>query len=215
MTLSRSYFFYNSLLINGYRLLRSFCLSISLLMSFDLSASGNPIAGEEKAAICIECHGIDGETEDPLVPKLNGQYEEFLYNQVMQYITGTRFDTVMGKVVNKVKPSTEDIADIAAYYSKLPMMSGDGVLTDAGKRGKDLFFRRQCNFCHNDHDDTLKIYIRKTARVGGQNKAYLYKSLKDIQEGIRKADNYNLMERILRSLTDDEIDDVSEFISSL
>jgi len=185
------------------------------LISFGLSAGGNAIVGEKKAVICIECHGIDGATEDPIVPKLNGQYEEFLYEQVMQYLTGDRFDTVMGKVVNKVKPSTQDIEDIAAYYSKLPMMSGNGVLTDVGKRGQDIFFRRQCNFCHNDHDDSVNIYIRKTARVGGQNKEYLYKSLKDIQDGIRRADEFNLMERILKQLTDDEIDALAEFVSSL
>ncbi|MDH5611783.1 MAG: hypothetical protein OEY66_04940 [Gammaproteobacteria bacterium] len=180
-----------------------------------LYADGNPVIGEKKAEICIECHAIDGDTKDQLVPKLNGQYENFLYIQTMQYVTGARFDTVMGKVINKVKPSAEDISDISAYYSRLPMMSGDGVLTDNGRLGRDVFFIHQCNFCHNDHDDSVKIYISKTARVGGQNKGYLYKSLKDIQEGIRKADNYNLMNRILKQLTDNEIDAVAEFLSTL
>ena len=111
--------------------------------------------------------------------------------------------------------STQDVADIAAYYSMLPMMSGSGDLTDVGKMGKDLFFSNNCNFCHNDYDDNADIYIRKTARVGGQNKEYLHKSLKDIQEGIRRADTYNLMKRVLSQLTDDEIDALAEFLSVL
>ena len=197
-------------------LFRNICLLAILTMaSFGLGASGNPIAGEEKAEICMECHGNGGVTEDPIVPKLNGQYADFLYNQVMQYISGSRFNTVMGKVINKVKPSNEDVADIAAYYSMLPMMSGSGDLTDVGKMGKALFFSNNCNFCHNDYDDNADIYIRKTARVGGQNKEYLYKSLKDIQEGIRRADTYNLMKRVLSQLTDDEIDALAEFLSVL
>ncbi|MDH5571360.1 MAG: cytochrome c4 [Gammaproteobacteria bacterium] len=172
-------------------------------------------SGQKKANICTECHSIDGTTPDPIVPKLNGQNKDFLYKQTMQYVTGKRFDTVMGKVINKIKPSTEDISDIAAYYASLPIMSGNKILSAEGISGKAIFISKKCNFCHNDADRSVEIQVKKTVVIGGQNKAYLFKSLKDIQEGIRMADAYNLMQRVLKKMTDDEINDVSDYLSTL
>jgi len=180
-----------------------------------LYAKGDPVAGEIKAEVCMQCHEPDGTTADPIVPKLNGQNQDFLFRNAMQYNHGERYDIVMKKVVNKVQPSTEDLADITAYYASLPMMSGNGIITAEGLRGKELFARWNCRFCHNDEDRSKKIFISKTAVIGGQNREYLYKSLKDIQENVREADQFNLMERVLKKMTDDDIQALSEYLSSL
>lgn len=198
----------------------SFLLLFLILNPCLLYAKGDPAAGEIKARICTQCHSVDGVNPDPLVPILNGQNQNFLYNNGMQYTTGKRFDIVMAKVIGKVLPSEEDIADITAYYANLPLMSGrkmsdSKIMTEEALQGKGIFINRNCVFCHNDDDRKNKIYIRKTAVIGGQNKAYLYKALKDIQEGIRRADEFNLMERVLKKMTDDEISAVSEYLSEL
>lgn len=178
-------------------------------------AKGDPAIGKIKAEICTQCHSVDGVNPDPLVPILNGQNQDFLYNNGLQYTTGKRFDVVMAKVIDKVRLNEKDVADITAYYSSLPLMSGNKAMTEEGLLGKDIFINRNCVFCHNDDDRKKKIYISKTAVIGGQNKAYLYKALKDIQEGIRGADDFNLMKRVLEKMTDDEISAVSEYLSAL
>lgn len=194
---------------------RIYSLLFLVLLPCGLYAKGDPVIGEIKAEICMQCHEPDGTTADPIVPKLNGQNQAFLYRNAMQYNHGERYDIVMKKVINKIRPSAEDIADITAYYSSLPIMTGNGIITAEGERGRDLFGTYNCRFCHNDEDRSKGIYISKTAVIGGQNKEYLYKSLKDIQEGIRKADQFNLMERVLNKMTDDDIGALSEYLSSL
>ncbi|MCW8831057.1 MAG: c-type cytochrome, partial [Gammaproteobacteria bacterium] len=97
----------------------------------------------------------------------------------------------------------------------LPMMAGDGIITAEGEIGKAIFAKYNCRFCHNDENRNDKIFISKTAVIGGQNKAYLYKSLKDIQQDVREADQFNLMERVLNHMTDDQIRALAEYLSAL
>ncbi len=194
---------------------RFYSLLFLVLLPCGLYAKGDPAVGEIKSEICQQCHSQDGNNADVIVPKLNGQDQAFLYRNAMQYNHGERYDIVMKKVIDKVRPSAEDIADITAYYASLPIMRGNGIMTAEGERGMDLFGTYNCRFCHNDQDRTKSIYISKTAVIGGQNKKYLYKSMKDIQENIREADQFNLMERVLNHMTDEDIWALAEYVSSM
>jgi len=194
---------------------RFYLLLFLVLLPCGLYAKGDPAVGEIKSEVCKQCHEEDGNTADEIVPKLNGQNQAFLYRNAMQYNHGERYDIVMKKVMNKVRPSAEDIADITAYYASLPMMRGNGLITAEGERGKALFAKYNCRFCHNDENRNEMIFISKTAVIGGQNKAYLYKSLKDIQLDVREADQFNLMERVLNHMTDDDIRALAEYVSGI
>ncbi|MDJ0806396.1 MAG: hypothetical protein QNJ78_06130 [Gammaproteobacteria bacterium] len=187
-----------------------FCLILN-----QVHAAGDPQRGREKALPCGECHGFDGVTPDPVIPRLDGQDQDFLIYQIELYQKGQRFDTVMGEVFDKVNLTDADIEDITAFYASLPRMSDKKPLTVIGLRGREVFRNKNCLFCHNDYDLNQDIMISKTAVIGGQNREYLFKSLKDIQQGIRRADEFNLMHRVLRQMSDKDIYAVSEFLSSL
>jgi cytochrome c553 len=190
-------------------------LVLICLILNQVHAAGDPQSGSQKALLCSECHGFDGFTPDPIIPRLNGQDQDFLKRQIAMYQNGQRFDSVMNEVLEKVKLKDADIEDITAFYASLPRMSDRKPLTDDGLRGKQVFRQKNCLFCHNDYDLNQDIMIAKTAVIGGQNRDYLFKSLKDIQQGTRRADEFNLMQRVLKQMSDDDIYAVSEFLSSL
>ena len=78
-------------------------------------AGGDPVAGKTKAVVCSACHGIDGNSINPLWPKLAGQHEAYLAKQIRAFRDGVRVDPTMAPMVSILKE--EDIDDIAAFYA--------------------------------------------------------------------------------------------------
>ena len=73
--------------------------------------------GKEKSTLCAACHGKDGNSTNPLNPKLAGQHAAYLVKQMRAFRDGGRLDPIMGQMV--VGLTDEDIRDLAAYYSSL------------------------------------------------------------------------------------------------
>ena len=78
-------------------------------------AGGDPAAGKAKAVVCSACHGVDGNSTNPIWPKLAGQHEVYLAKQIRAFKSGERTDATMAPMMNLIKE--EDIDDIAAYYA--------------------------------------------------------------------------------------------------
>lgn len=83
--------------------------------------------GERKAAQCVACHGILGETDQPMFPDLGGQNEGYLAQQLYDFRSGERYDPVMSPIAQSL--SDQDIADLALYYAHIP----DGAVEDDDK----------------------------------------------------------------------------------
>jgi cytochrome c553 len=87
-------------------------------------ASGNPVAGKKAfeatkgadgnpKAACTSCHGAGGNAPLEGMPKLAGQYPDYLSNALHEYRSGKRSNAVMG---GQAKGLTDtEIADITAY----------------------------------------------------------------------------------------------------
>ena len=78
-------------------------------------AGGDAEAGKQKAMICAACHGVDGNSINPIWPKLAGQHEAYLAKQIRAFRSGERTDPTMAPMVSILKE--EDIDDIAAFYA--------------------------------------------------------------------------------------------------
>ena len=185
-----------------------------LLFSYDAAVAGDPVKGKTKAALCIGCHVPDGHNPDPLIPNLSGQVADYIIEELLDYQTGRRRDPIMSAIV-KTLTSTEDLLDISAYYAALPRMSGSGRSTASGKRGKALFEHERCIFCHGDAGISDAPFLEGAPVIGGQNKQYLLKTLKDIRAGKREADKFGLMKKVLSRQSDEDIEAIAEFTSSL
>src|SRR5580693_2653926 len=75
-------------------------------------------AGRQKAETeCAPCHGKDGISEQPTVPSLGGQKNDYVVLALYQFRLGHRPSEVMGPIA---KPLTDnDLGNLAKYYSSL------------------------------------------------------------------------------------------------
>lgn len=94
-----------------------------LLQAFAVSSAhafeGDAQQGRIKAETCLGCHAIPSYTNTyPMyhVPKVGGQNEAYIISALLAYRSGQRaHDTMHG---NAQSLSDQDIADIAAFFSK-------------------------------------------------------------------------------------------------
>ena len=87
----------------------------ALALAGPVHAAGDAAAGKTKAVVCSACHGIDGNSINPLWPKLAGQHAAYLAKQMKAFRSGERKDPVMAPM--SVPLSDADIDDLAAFYA--------------------------------------------------------------------------------------------------
>ncbi|AVR89114.1 c-type cytochrome [Thauera aromatica] len=93
-------------------------VALAALLSPVLGAGGEPGAWQAKLSMCVGCHGIEGyRTAFPevySVPKLGGQYPEYIVSALKAYKAGERSHPTMQSIAAGL--SEEDMAALAAYY---------------------------------------------------------------------------------------------------
>jgi cytochrome c553 len=106
---------------NSIRIVSIGVLLSSLLTSGAHAATGDPVAGKNKAAQCAGCHGIpEWRNAYPTyrVPKLGGQHAEYIASALQAYQAKTRTHPTMQAIAAGL--SDQDIADLAAFFSAPP-----------------------------------------------------------------------------------------------
>ena len=80
-------------------------------------------AGEEKAKLCVACHGEMGISQQPNYPHLHGQHQTYLLRQMRVFRDGgDRRDPIMTPMLENM--TDQDLVNLAAYFS-----SFSGVLS--------------------------------------------------------------------------------------
>ncbi len=181
------------------------------------TGSGDPVAGKTKSQICQGCHGVTGNTTDEMIPKLAGQYDEYIIKQMHNYQAGIRSHEIMNGMAAPL--SDQDVTDIAAYFADQAIMKGNGGTPN--EKGKDLFMKGNiaemvmtCVYCHGNGGKGMNPSTGMYPVIGGQHKAYLLKQLTDFREDNRVNSPNIIMNRIVRSLSDDDLKALAEYISA-
>lgn len=201
-------------------------LSLSLLWSIAGFAAegvrGNPGAGQAQAATCAACHGQDGATPiDPTYPNLAGQNERYLLRQLELIQSNERPVPLMTGQLNG--KSTQDLADLAAYYASLPgkvgvATAGDETLELAESIYRGGILEKGVAACTSCHAPTGKGNAPAGfPDIGGQSKEYTVAQLTAYREGRRTSDEYygGMMRSVAARLTDTEIDALGEYLRAL
>jgi cytochrome c553 len=94
-------------------------LASALALVASPSYAADAAAGKAKAAeACADCHGDDGKGDDEN-PSIAGMSVADFTKAMTEYQNGTRTkDAKMAKAAKKM--TAADVANLAAYYSKLP-----------------------------------------------------------------------------------------------
>lgn len=180
------------------------------------TGGGDPVAGKEKSRLCQGCHGEDGNNIDELIPKLAGQYEKYISKQLRNYQAGVRSHEIMNAMAATI--SDEDLADISSYFANQAKMKGNG--STPSEQGKNIYLKGNlsqmvlaCVNCHGVSGKGLSPDTPMFPVIGGQHKAYLLKQLIDFKEDDRVNSPNAIMNRIVRSLSNADLEALAEYIS--
>ena len=187
---------------------RSIVLSI-ILIFYSVAA----FASENKVAVCSACHGVDGNSLNPIWPNLAGQGAEYTYQQLAAFKSKARNNAIMWPIANSL--SDKDMWEIADYYSKMPIkISSTAEINISGEKlyrgGNPKKGIPACMSCHGSNGAGNSP--AKYPALRGQHAMYTASQLNNYKNGTRK---HNMMNSISAMLSDTEINDLSEYISSL
>lgn len=178
-----------------------------------LGAKGDAARGEITFEICQGCHRSHAlGRSDGSYPRLAGQHATVLIKQMTDVRAGRRRNEKMLPFIDKHVANPQDIADIAAYLSRLPSppTHGRGPGTDLALGEK--VYQAHCNGCHGDagEGDAARFY----PRLNGQHYRYTLREMIDIREGVRGNSNPRMVE-VVRPLSAAELEAVADWVSRL
>jgi cytochrome c553 len=204
-------------------------LGLSGAASLVFAATGDAKKGEALVAVCSACHGADGNSAAPNFPKLAGQGEKYLVNQLTAIRAKTR---VIPEMTGILDPFNEQqLADMAAFYSAKPtQLSGAKKLSVTVNSGAEVdaialatkVFRAgnaetstpACSGCHSPTG--LGNDPAGVPRLSGQHATYVEKQLRDYRAGKRLTDgDAQTMRGVAQHLSDAEIIALANFIGGL
>jgi len=185
--------------------------------------SGDASMGAQLVDSCAACHGVDGNSISTDWPKLSGQNQRYLYEQLKYFRDGLRMNALMMSVTPYLQTLTdEDLKDIAAFYSKYNSTVGQAKNDkEMLELGTQLYrfgnIKKQipaCTSCHAVYGqgNSLAGY----PAVAGQQIGYLTSTLKAYRSKERNAGESSLvMQSIASNLTDNEIDALANYMHGL
>jgi len=191
-------------------------------------AAGDAEAGKAKAASCVACHGVDGNSlaATPNFPNLAGQSASYLYKQLTAFKEGKRKDPTMNAMVMPL--DDQAMQDVAAFFASQTLKAGvaDPALTAVGqaiyKGGIAEIGTPACMACHGPagKGNPGAGY----PQLASQKNVYIEKQLKDFRSAAqnmggaivgRDNDANKMMRDAVKRMSDPEIKAVAAYIQGL
>ncbi len=179
-------------------------------------AAGDAEAGKAKSAVCMACHGADGNSINPEWPSLAGQVPEYLVKQLQDFKSGARENALM---VGMVAPlSEQDMEDLAAYYASQTLKVSAPADRKRAQEGQRLYrggnAKTLVSSCMSCHGPSGQGIPPRFPRVSGQHAVYSESQLLAFKAGKRSNDN-ETMTRIAFRMSESEIKAVAHYMSGL
>ena len=204
--------------------LSKFSIAFALVLAGNQAmAGGDAEAGQAKAATCVACHGVDGNSAVPTFPKLAGLGHKYLLKQMKDIRDGRRPVALMAGQVDNM--SDQDLADIAAFYDAQPRTGG---MADPNKvtLGRKVYLagiaERQVPACSGCHSPTGNGNgPAGYPSLGGQHAEYIAGQLKMFRKGYEdptgrtNGGEAKIMRTTAFRMSDMEIEAVASYIAGL
>jgi cytochrome c553 len=184
-------------------------------------SAGDPSRGHQLVVkVCGACHGIDGNSTSSSIPKLSGQYPEYLSKQLHAFrpVGGGkphRENAIMTPVAETLKE--RDISDVVAYFSRLPASSDHSRQAAHLAFGKKIYLEGNpdtglpaCVSCHRPNGEGIQPDF---PRLAGQKAAYVEAQLKNW--ATTRGGKGHLMTLIVSFLRAPEISAVADYVAQL
>jgi cytochrome c553 len=186
---------------------------------------GKVADGASKAAVCAACHGVNGNSTNPLWPRLAGQSAVYIAEQLRMFKSGARANPVMMPMVSAL--SEQDIADLAVYFeAQTPLgLEADPSYWQSGQalyqRGDKAHDVPGCIACHGPLGRGNLGAGYPALRA--QQSEYVVKQLKDYASDARYSGasatqmdpNSVMMFTIAKRLSPEQIRDVASYVQGM
>lgn len=171
--------------------------------------------GAKFAAVCVACHGTDGNSSVPANPKLAQQHPEYVLKQLQEFKAGKRTSPIMQGFASQL--SDADMKNVAAWVSAQkakPGFARDKELVTMGERiYRGGIADRQVAACAGCHSPNGAGIPAQFPRLSGQHADYIAAQLTAFRDGVRK--NSLQMSQVAAKLNDREIKAVADYIAGL
>jgi len=177
------------------------------------ATSGDPKRGGFVAFNCVACHAEEAPASEPWIPKLAGLDPLVTFKQLDDFRSETRLSGPMSAIAQSL--TSQDFADVAAYYSSRPGLPKDGgqrpLRSNSGYHNGDSIQRliyagdpkrgiAACAACHGPGG-----YLIGAPSLTHQNALYLEQQLQAFAQGTRANDMNMPMRTIAAQLTPAEM----------
>ncbi len=198
-----------------------FALAVASVTAISAQApevKGDAKAAEQKIAMCIGCHGIQGYQasfpEVYRVPMISGQNAKYIVAALNAYKKGERKHPTMRGIADSL--SDQDIADVAAYYEqhgKTDAVAKAPAAPDAEVAA--LLQKGACVSCHGDNFS--KPVDPSYPKIAGQHKDFLFVALKSykVENQSTWGRSNGVMGGIAKQFSNAELKALSAYVGSL
>lgn len=188
-------------------------------------SSGSVQAGATQAAVCFSCHGPDGNSQNPVWPRLAGQNAVYIAQQLHLFKAGIRQNPVMQPMAAGL--SNQDIDNLAVFFAA---QTPQGLEADPSywKPGRAVYLQGDarrgipgCVACHGPlgRGNPAAGYPALQA----QQSVYVVSQLQQYANGTRYSGpnaasatpNSIIMFDIAKRLTPEEMRDVASYVQGL
>ncbi len=198
---------------------RMFIFAVLLAFGQNVAiAEGSVEAGKRKSVTCAACHGADGNSVNPEWPRLAGQNQRYLIEQLEDFKDGNRQNPLM--TPQSMMLSAQDMEDLAAFYEAQETEHGEADLAlvplgqkiyRAGVVGEAII--PACYACHGPNG--RGVAPAGYPALGGQHAIYIEAQLRAFRSGARRTDPDQQMRNVAARLSDEEIIAVASFLQGL
>lgn len=179
---------------------------------------GSAEKGQAKAAPCVACHGVNGNSVNPEWPNLAGQHESYIKRQLQAFKDDERQNPLMTPMAKPL--SEQDMADLGAYYAEQKATGTLEAEPSKVELGQQLYRGGDpakgvpaCAACHSP--DGAGVLPAGYPQLKGQHATYTIAQLKAYRSGTRQTDPNQMMRNVAAALSDEEIDAVASYIQGL
>ncbi len=199
---------------------RNYLMVLAGLVSLavaNLVQAADIAAGKEKTALCMGCHGPDGNSVNVIWPRLAGQHASYIAKQLHDFKTAKRLDPTMQGMVATL--SDEDIVNIAAFYeSQTPAAANFDESKLAA--GQDIYRGgitetsvAACMGCHSPSGGGNGPAAYPVLK--GQHPEYLAMQLQKFKDGSRANDTGKMMRNVANRMSKAEMEAVSAYMAAM
>lgn len=166
-------------------------------------------------AVCVACHGVEGNSVLPTYPKLAQQHPEYLVKQLQEFKSDKRANPIMKGFAAAL--SDADMKNIAYWVGSKKASTGAAKDKDLVSLGERIYrggiADRQVPACAGCHSPNGAGIPAQYPRLSGQHADYAVAQLTAFRDGVRK--NSLQMNQVAAKLNDREIKAVADYIAGL